>query len=71
MDVLKTGAHLTKNRHIYSLSNAKDIRKAEKVQSHIDPMVAKEMERENSRLLDNANVLVLSKFNEWRYVNQD
>ena len=62
---------MTKNRHIYSLSNASAVKKADQVQANIDPVVAKEMDRENSRLLDSANVLVLSKFNEWRYVNQD
>mmetsp|Transcript_1341 Transcript_1341/g.1830 ORF Transcript_1341/g.1830 Transcript_1341/m.1830 type:complete len:193 (+) Transcript_1341:52-630(+) len=70
MDVIKSGAHMTKNRHLYSLSNAKAVKQADMVQNNIDPVVAEEMERENSRLLDNANVLVLSKFNEWRYVNQ-
>ena len=29
------------------------------------------MDRENKRLLENANVLVVSKNNDWRYVNQD
>ena len=69
MDVIKTGAHLTKNRVMYSLSNAASVKKADKSHPNVDPIVAGEMDRENSRLLENANVLVLSKFNEWRYVN--
>ena len=71
MDVIKTGAHMPKNRAMYSLSNASAVKKADKVHPNVDPVVAGEMDRENLRLLENANVLVLSKFNEWRYVNQD
>jgi len=69
MDVIKTGAHMPKNRAMYSLSNAASIKKADKTHPNVDPVVADEMDRENLRLLENANVLVLSKFNEWRYVN--
>ena len=69
MDVIKTGAHMPKNRAMYSLSNASAVKQADKSHPNVDPVVAGEMDRENLRLLENANVLVLSKFNEWRYVN--
>ena len=71
IDVIMSGAHTTNARALYSLSNASTVKKADRVHNAIDPLVAGEMDRENKRLLENANVLVVSKNNDWRYVNQD
>lgn len=53
------------------MSNAAQVKQADGTHQGIDSVVAWEMQRENLRLLENANVLVLSKFNEWRYVDQE
>lgn len=47
IDVIKSGAHMTKARALYSLSNATTVKQADRVQHAIDPLVAGEMEREN------------------------